>query len=82
MFDPWVYEIARQRRQDLLAGADRYRLGRIARDRNTHRQSASGWLKPLGWRFGVSRLRQAFRPLIATEPASERREEFADNGGR
>jgi hypothetical protein len=42
MIHPWVHnEIARQRHQDLLAAAERYRLGRNVRVRNTDRQTAS-----------------------------------------
>ena len=71
MVDPWVHEIARQRHQDLLARAERYRLGRIARYGNTDRQTASSWLNARV-AFGMARLRQAFRAPIATEPKSER----------
>ena len=71
MVDPWVHEIARQRHQDLLARAERYRLGRIARYGNTHRQTASSLLDARV-AFGMARLRQAFRALITTEPKSER----------
>jgi hypothetical protein len=35
MFAAWGYEIARERQQGLLASAERYRLGRVARDRPT-----------------------------------------------
>lgn len=31
MIDPWIYELARLRQQELLARADRFRLGRIAK---------------------------------------------------
>lgn len=72
MIDPWVHEIARQRHQDLLARAERYRLGRIARNRNTRRQTPSSWLNCAPLAFGMSRLRQAFSSLITTEPTSER----------
>jgi hypothetical protein len=41
MIDPWVHEIARQRHQDLLARAERYRLARSARDADTRRRTAS-----------------------------------------
>jgi len=35
MFHPWFHEeVARQRHQDLLAAAERYRLGRIVPDSN------------------------------------------------
>ncbi len=43
MVDAWVHnEIARQRHQDLLASAERYRLGRIGRVGNGDGQTASG----------------------------------------
>ena len=41
MIEPWLYEIARQRHRDLVADAERYRLGRRARDRKTHRSTVS-----------------------------------------
>jgi hypothetical protein len=31
MIDPWTYEVARSKQQELLARADRFRLGRIAK---------------------------------------------------
>jgi hypothetical protein len=37
MIEPWLYEVARQRQRDLVADAERHRLGRRARDRKTHR---------------------------------------------
>jgi hypothetical protein len=59
MIDPWVHEIARQRHQDLLAAAARNRLGRIVRDRSTHRRTVSYWLNSTRLAFAVSRFRQA-----------------------
>jgi hypothetical protein len=35
------HDIARQCHQELLAGAERYRLARTARERNARRQTAS-----------------------------------------
>jgi hypothetical protein len=50
MIQPWVHEIAHQRRQDLLAGAKRYQLRRIVPRRErpdaTDRQPA-GSRRPL-----------------------------------
>lgn len=58
MFEPWFHEIARQRHQDLLARADRDRLGRMVGEPNAHRRSASYWVKLLlGWAVRTSRLR-------------------------
>jgi hypothetical protein len=52
MIDPRVLEIARQRHRELLAGADRYRLGRNVRDRRTYRRTASDRLNPTRLAFG------------------------------
>ena len=41
MIQPGLYEVARQRQRDLLAAAERHRLGRRARDRKTHRSAVS-----------------------------------------
>src|SRR6266542_465827 len=61
MFEPWFHEIARQRHQDLLARADRDRLGRMVGEPNAHRRSASYWVKLLlGWAVRTSRLRARF----------------------
>ncbi len=58
MIDPWVHEIARQRHQDLLARADRYRLVRQASDGNAHARAAFCRLRFLvDWALRVSRLR-------------------------
>jgi hypothetical protein len=61
MIDAWVHEIAHQRHQDLLAAAERDRLGRSVQDPNMHRRTVSYRLNstPLG--FAVSRFRHAFR---------------------
>jgi uncharacterized FlgJ-related protein len=40
MIHLWIHDLARQRQQELLAGAERYRLARIVRNRNTHRRTA------------------------------------------
>jgi hypothetical protein len=44
MIRPWLYEVARQRHRDLLAAAERDRLGRRARGQKTHRRTVSYWL--------------------------------------
>jgi hypothetical protein len=41
MIEPWLYEVARQRQRDLVADAERHRLGRRARDRKAHRSTVS-----------------------------------------
>lgn len=41
MIQPGLYEVARQRQRDLVADAERDRLGRRARDRKTHRSTVS-----------------------------------------
>jgi hypothetical protein len=79
MIEPWVHEIARQRHQDLLARAERYRLDRIVRDRNAHRRTLS--LRPTRLAFGVSRSRQAFRLLITIEGQASAKE-LPDPRGR
>jgi hypothetical protein len=58
MIDPWVHEITRQRHQDLLARAVRYRLVREVSDGNAHARTAFcrlGFL--VDWALRVSRLR-------------------------
>jgi len=62
MIDPWVHEIARQRHQDLLAAAERDRLGRIARDR-PRRRTVSCRLNP-NW---IRRRRPARQILVEVE---------------
>src|SRR6266540_4193079 len=58
MIAPSVHEIARQRHQDLLARADRYRLVRQASDGNAHARAAFCRLRFLvDWALRVSRLR-------------------------
>jgi hypothetical protein len=55
----WNHEIARQRQQELLAAAERYRLGRIARDQ-----------KVLSW-AGCSK--KAYAALLARVSGSKHR---------
>jgi hypothetical protein len=38
----WNHDIARQRQQELLAAAERYRLARIARDERTSTSPSAG----------------------------------------
>jgi hypothetical protein len=33
MIEPLIHDLARQKHQDLLGGAERFRLGRVARNR-------------------------------------------------
>ncbi len=63
MIDPWVHEIARQRHEDLLAAAERDRLGRISRDRNPRRRMLSCRLNP-NW---IRRRRPARQILVEVE---------------
>jgi hypothetical protein len=66
------HEIARQRHQELLASADRYRRGRSAREPNTRPGAVAHCLKLLPGRSADSRARSAARP--AAEPS------LADSG--
>ena len=80
MIEPWAHEIARQRHQHLIASAERYRLGRIVRERSTHRRTSSSWLTFLvGRAFRMSRFRTAARrdvrhaePVLRALPARRR----------
>ena len=45
MVEPWFHEIARQRHQELLVRAERYRLGRSIREPNAHRRTAPRQLR-------------------------------------
>ena len=44
MIDPWIHELARERRCDRIAEAERDRLGRVAREREA---GPPVWLRSL-----------------------------------
>jgi hypothetical protein len=72
MIEPWFHEIARQRHQELLVRAERYRLGRSICEPNAHRRIAPRQLNFLLGRAPAFRFRHAFRLLVTTESQASR----------
>jgi hypothetical protein len=58
MIDPWAYELTRSRQQELLARADRFRLGRIAKQAKRSKSSSSNHpaLQPADKQYLMARI--------------------------